>query len=134
MDFRGVVHRVRFQVQLLLERRTNRMGNPKKCAHPQEQRRDELALQCDKLFFWRMARQATWPRLGTSCETRRISHFRSLVAVRSLDWFPGAVGVEASYRQRRLAGNGGNILLIDNAILIHDEGVNSGHFIFGRPR
>jgi hypothetical protein len=44
------------------------------------------------------------------------------------------VGVEAGYRQRRLAGKRRNISLIDDATLNHDERVNSGHSIFRGPR
>ena len=47
--------------------------------------------------------------------------------------FPGTVGVVTGYRQRWLAKNRGNVLLIDYAVLIHNECVDTGHSIFGRP-
>jgi hypothetical protein len=46
---------------------------------------------------------------------------------------PSIVGVEADYRRRRLAGEGLNIFLVDHAVLVHDERVNSGKPIFGWP-
>src|ERR1035438_1440321 len=51
-----------------------------------------------------------------------------------IHWFPGIVGVEAGYRRQWLAGNRRNVFLIDYAVLVHDERVNSRCSIFGGPR
>src|SRR5579883_222037 len=47
---------------------------------------------------------------------------------------PGAIRIEANNRLRGVSRKRRDVLLIDHAILVDEEGVNARDSVFGRPR